>query len=295
MGERLFFQSGDRKLVALDGDTGLVDWSYRPPTGTINPNLWIGPRQVVFQVRKPNSVQVVDTATGRRFAEWPQTEEEEWPRPPLPIDDERVAVVSDRRTVALFDIVHGTNSWVFRENDKLPTHGPPRLFGDSERLLMLHDGNELIRLELSTGLKLWSLPLGIEDLCERPEALVYDSQRVYWASDRTLRAAALADGKLAWREPLIGPDSGWSLALTEQCVLACPRASSPVEGDMEGLSLLLRRRDTGAFVQRLWFREGISDVAVRLSPHGALVAAQGGLWAVGERTKPKSEGRISGP
>ena len=229
VGERLFFQvgdrSGDRKLLALDGDTGLVDWSYRPASGTINPNLWIGPSQIIFQVRKPNSIQVLETSTGQRRAEWPQTEEDAWPRPPLPIDDERIALVSDLLTVTLFDTVHGTSSWVFRESDKLPIHGPPRLFGDAERLLMLHNGNELIRLNLATGGKLWSLPLGIEDLSERPDALVHDAQRVYWTSDRMIRGASLRDGTIAWRAPLLGPESGWSLALTEHCVLVYPQVS----------------------------------------------------------------------
>ncbi len=312
VGERLYIQcgdqNGDHKLLALDGDSGLVDWTYRPAGGTINPNLLIGPNQIVFQVRRPNSIQVLDTSTGRRRAEWPQTDEEAWPRPPLPIDDERVALVSDVLTVALFDTVRGTNSWVFRESDKLPTHGPPRLFGDSERLLMLHNGNELIRLDLSTGVRLWSLPLGIEDLSERPDALVRDSQRVYWTSDRMIRGASLADGQTVWSAPLLGPESGWSLALTEQCILVYPRASRSLENESQGTSLVLRRRENGAFVQRLWFREGLghtparhparavpNEIAIRLSPRGALLASQGGIWALGAGKKPTTDMRTPGP
>jgi outer membrane protein assembly factor BamB len=282
IGERVFFLSGDRKLVALDGDTGLVDWSYMPAAGTINPNLWIGTRHVVLQVRKPNSIQVLETATGRRHAEFAQAEEEEWPRPPLPVDDDHLALVLDRRTVGLFDVRRGTNSWIFRESDKLPTHGPPRLLGDAERLLVLHDGQELIRLDITHGGKRWSIPLGMDDLSERPDTLLCDSERVYWASDRMVQCATLADGKIAWRQPLLGPELGWSLALSEQCIVAYPRASSQVERDLEGFPIVVRQRATGEYVQRLLFPVSVSEVSVRLAPGGALVAARGGLWALGE-------------
>ena len=213
--------------MALDGDTGLVDWSFAPPEGgELNPHLWIGPRRVALQVRKPNAILVLETASGRRLAEFPQTDQDgAWMRDPLPIDDDRVALVTDRRTVALFDLGRGAYAWIFRESPTLPTYGPPRLLGDAERLLVIHDGNELIRLDPATGAKRWSRPLGVEDLSERPEAMALDADRFYWASGRTLNAAALGDGELAWRRHLTGPEAGWSLALTERCVAAFPGPS----------------------------------------------------------------------
>ncbi|MDR3639685.1 MAG: PQQ-binding-like beta-propeller repeat protein, partial [Isosphaeraceae bacterium] len=292
VGERVVFLIGERKLVALDGDTGLVDWSHSPPSGTINPNLWVGPRHVVFQVRKPESIQVLETSTGRRRAEFSEHDAEEWPRPPLPIDDEHVALVLDRRTVGLFDLRKGTNSWVFRESDKLPTHGPPLLLGNAERLLVLHDGNELVRLDAATGRKRWLIGLGIDDLSERPDALAFDDHRIFWASDRTLQCASLADGAIIWRQPLIGPEAGWSLALSQRCVLAYPRESSQVERDVEGFPLVVRRRETGEYVQRLLFPASVSEVSVRLAPRGALVAARGGVWALGERVSAATEARV---
>ena len=179
--------------MALDGDTGLVDWSFSPPEGgELNPLLWIGPRRVALQVRKPNAILVLETASGRRLAEYPQTDEDgAWMRDPLPIDDDHVALVTDRRTVALFDLGRGAYAWTFRESPTLPTLQPPRLLGDAERLLVIQDGNELIRLDVATGAKRWSRPLGVEILSERPEAMALDADRVYWASGRTLNAAAL--------------------------------------------------------------------------------------------------------
>ncbi|MGE5754275.1 MAG: PQQ-binding-like beta-propeller repeat protein [Planctomycetaceae bacterium] len=293
VGNRVFCLRGERdaarkfvgrELLALDGDTGLADWSYAPASGAINPNLRIGPQRIVLQVRKPTAVLVLETSTGRRRAEYPQQREEDWARPPLPIDDDHVALVADRQTVALFDLRLGVESWIFRASRELPKNGPPRLLGDAERLLVLHDGTELIRLDAATGKQRWSHPLGIEDLSERPEAMALDGERFYWASGSSLNAVALADGAPAWGRHLTGPEAGWSIALTERCVMAFP-APKPgqVEGEIDGLPLVFRRRDTGELVQRLLFPVAVTGAAVRLAPRGALVAAQGGVWSLGER------------
>jgi hypothetical protein len=149
---------------------------------------------------------------------------------------------------------------------------------------VIHDGCTAIRLDPATGHNLWSRPLGVEDLSERPEATVLDGERLYWVSGPSLQAAALTDGALVWTRYLTGPETGWALALTERCIMAYPGpASSAAENEIDGLPLVFRRRDTGALVQRLFFPVTVSDVAVRLAPRGALVATRGGLWSLGER------------
>lgn len=283
VGNRLFCLRGERELLAVDGDSGLIDWSFTPGAGSLNPLLSIGPRRIVLEVLKPSEVLVLETATGRRHAGFPHKDDEGWVRAPLPIDDDHVVLVRDPRTVALFDLRAGVNSWEFCESRNLPKNGSPRLLGNAERLLVIHDGTELIRLDAATGTKLWGRPLGAEDLSKRPEAAVLDGERIYWASDRSLSAASLADGSLAWSKHLTGPDAGWSLALTERCVLAFPTYAIPPSSDGETLPLVFRRRDTGALVQRLIFPVAVADVTVQLAPRGALVATREGFWAVGER------------
>ena len=120
--------------------------------------------------------------------------------------------------------------------------------------------------------------------------MAIDGERFYWASNRTLNALRLADGSLGWSRPLTGPESGWSIALTARCVMAYPVISAHAEGELESLPLVFRRRDSGELVQRLVFPVAVSDVAVRLAPRGALVAAQGGSgrWASGPRWTPQS-------
>ncbi len=283
VGDRVFCLRGTSELLAVDGDTGLVDWAYSPATGSINPFLLVGPQQVIVQVRKPNAVLILETSSGRRINEFARAGDEDWARAPLLIDDDHVVLVPDRRTVSLFDLRRGVESWVFRESRELPKNGAPRLLGGPERLLVIHDGTELIRLDPTTGMKLWARPLGSENLSERPDATLTDNERFYWSSDRTLRAASLDDGKLIWSSHLTGPESGWAMALTARCVLGYPVLNGFNEEEMTSLPLVFRRRENGELVQRVLLPVSASEVAVRLTPRGVSVASQGAIWSLGER------------
>lgn len=293
VGGRVFCRRGDRELLAFDGDTGLLDWSFAPASGRLGPHLWIGPDRIALQVRKPNALLVLETATGRRKAEAAQpSEAEEWAREPLPLDDDHVAIVADRRTVVSMDLNRAAVAWSFRESSALPTNGPPRVLGDPERLLVLHNGNKLIRLDSKGGDKVWARPLGSEDLSERPEAMALDGDRFYWVSGSSggdvkatahLEAVALADGSTLWERFLAGPATGWGLSLARRCVAAYPVPSRSLDGDLDGLPLVFCRRDTGALVQRVLLPSAVSELAVRLAPRGAFVATQDTLWSLGDR------------
>ena len=295
VGGRVFCRRGDRELLAFDGDSGLLDWSFAPAVGRLGPHLWIGVGRIALQVRKPNAILVLETDTGRRRAEAAQAEEaEEWVRDPMPLDDDHIAIVSDRRTVVSLDLNRAAMAWSrpFRESDALPTNGPPRVMGDAERLLVLHNGNKLIRLDSKRGVKLWDRPLGSEDLSERPEALAIDADRIYWVSGSSggdvkatahLEAISLADGSTLWGRYLAGPATGWALSLTKHCVAAYPRPSRSLDGDLDGLPLVFCRRDDGELIQRVLLPSAVTELAVRLAPRGLFVATQDALWALGER------------
>jgi outer membrane protein assembly factor BamB len=269
-------------LMAFDGDTGQVDWSFTPTNGRINRHLLAGPRRIVLQVRKPNQVLVLDTATGRRQTEFAQGEADEWPRDPLPLDDDHVALVVSRTKVAKFDITKGLYAWEFEETRESPRLGAPRIFCDSERLLVLHDGQNLMRLDLATGSKVWKSwrLLGNEDLSERPEAVALAPGRVFVINGSTLAAFNLVDGSPIWKRLLNGPSSGWDLALTERSVVAFPEPSA--DGLMV-LPLVFHRRDDGEPIQRILFQAPVMQLAIRFSSRGALVATQAGGWAIGDR------------
>ena len=168
---RVFCLRGQSELLALDGDTGAVDWSFSAPPGQINPNFLIGADRTVLEVDKPNQLLVLRTDDGQPISRTTLDENERLERVPVPVDEDSVLLVSDRRTVKKFDLSHGQTVWVYQESIDLPVNGPPRLIGDSECLLVLHDGRLLIRLDPATGSKRWSSQLGVEDLSARPGAM----------------------------------------------------------------------------------------------------------------------------
>ena len=281
LGGRIFCLKGERELLAIEGDRGLVDWSFSSPGGEINPRLLVGPHKIVLQLRKPDSILILETSNGRKLGEFLTTSDEEWPRAPFPIDDDHVALVTDPMTIALFDLSKGVNSWRVRSSQKMPTHGAPRFLGDAERLFIVNDGTELIRIDPMTGAKKWSRLLGVEDLGDHPEALALDGERVYWVNGGMLSAANLSDGSRVWSHYVSGPDNGWSIELTDRYVVAFPGPKRKSDNEMERLPVVFRKRAGGELVQRLLFPTPARDVAVRLTPGGALVATPAALWAVG--------------
>ncbi len=50
VGGRVVCLRGDQAIVAIDGETGQVDWTYAPSVGRINPRLLAGPERIVLQV-----------------------------------------------------------------------------------------------------------------------------------------------------------------------------------------------------------------------------------------------------
>ncbi len=293
VGGRVFALRGDRELIAFDGDSGLIDWSYSPRQGSLNPNVWIGSERIVAQERDPASIVVLETATGRglnRIAR--PSGEEAWPRVPVPLDNDRVVLVPDRFSVALLDLSAGKIGWTFSESKSPPLHGPPRVLGDSERLLVLHDGRELIRLDPAGGGKLWSQTLGADDIGEREDALVLDGNQCYYVTGSTqltsppsLSALSLADGAILWSRYLAGPKRGWSLALSDRCVAAFsnPKADE-LSADIDSAPLALYQRKTGDLVERLVFPAENGRCTARLTPRGAIVATSDGIWSLGDRS-----------
>jgi cellulose synthase operon protein C len=287
---RVFCLRGQRELLALDGDTGALDWSFSSPPGEINSNFWIGADKAVLQITKPNQLLVLQTDDGKPITRADLADNDELKRPPFPLDDDSVLLVPDRCTVKKFDLSHGQTPWVYQESTDLPVNGPPRLLGDSERLLVLHDGRTLIRLDGATGSKRWSLLLGIEDLSGRPGSMAYDEKRFYCVNQRMLRAVSLEDGRPIWTQPLEGPESAiWSITLTEHHVLAYPTKSGQNDPTLvENMPLVVRRRDTGELVQRFVFQTALADASVKVDWRGALVATSRGVWGLAPKGASQS-------
>lgn len=284
VGNRVFCRRGDRELIALDGETGQVDWSYAPAQGRIASRFLIGPKRSLLQLREPNRVVVLETDTGRSpppVAE-PATAEE-WPRAPLAIDDSHAAVVADSWTVRLLDLDQNRVVWSFQDGapqpgSPKPPNGPPRLLGDGERLLALFDGQTLIRLDAKTGARIWTRRIGVENLAERPESFAIDALHCYVVDQGVLAALDLADGAPVWRNFLNGSNGEWSLATTRRHIVVVPSADRGTDDDDATVSFY--SRETGKIAERLGLPLPTGGFSLRFHPSGAVVAAAAGGWGL---------------
>lgn len=283
-GGRVLVLRGERELLALDGDTGEVDWTFAPPAGQINSRMGVGIQRLLLQVVGPNTAVVLDLETGRR-REYPLGGEgEPWAHDPFPVDDDRVVLTLGSESVGLFDTAQGALGWIDREKPVFPRTTPPRPLGDSGRLLVLYAGSVLVRLDPATGARLWSKPLGIEDISDWPRAFAWDHSRLYAAGldagGPTISAIDLKSGERVWTQPLTGPKTPFAVALTESYVVSYPTPRRGPTPALDSWALCLFRRDTGRLVQRVSIAEPVADVEVRLAAGSALIATQGGVWSL---------------
>jgi hypothetical protein len=107
----------------------------------------------------------------------------------------------------------------------------------------------------------------------------------------------LDDGARLWSCALTGPeDAVWSIALTQRCVIAYPNSSRLSAGGdnentpviLENMPVILRRRETGALVQRFVFPTTIADVMFKVDSRGALLATSRGMWSLGSKEANQS-------
>ena len=114
------------ELIALDGDTGAVDWSFSAPSGQINPNFLVGADRTILQVETPNQLLVLRTDDGQPTSRALRSRKTSGcERTPMPVDEDSVLLVTDLRTVKKFDLNHGQTVWVYQESRVLPVNGAP--------------------------------------------------------------------------------------------------------------------------------------------------------------------------
>ncbi len=289
-GNMILCLRGDRVLMAIDAESGQVAWSYTTKAEKFNELYWVGTRSVVIQAIKSNALLVIDLEKGIRRHEVAMPDGEPWLREPVALDEDRIALVPEIRTIALFEIARGKMAWTFQLSDQLPTSSAPRLLAEADHLLVLQNGNELSRVDVNTGRPIWTHLLGLESVCDRPNAFAMAADRVFCANGSELISLKLSDGKPAWRRPLVGPSSGWAVRLTERSVLAFPDPSFAQTETMPTLPVVVSRREDGRLLQRLafsWMAEarepkaGEMPLAVQLGGGGLTVVTESGLWTLG--------------
>ena len=214
---------------------------------------------------------------------WPK--EKRWNVRPVPMDEDHVLLVTDRRTVKKFDMTRGQFTWDYRESLEMPVNGPPRVMVDAERVLVLHDGKKLIRLDPVNGSRRWSAVLGIEDLSERPDAIACDEKRVYCVS------RAEPPGPVARRWPAaleLPPERPGELPVVDRAGRAVRRGLSPRSRSGRKTRSRACPSWCAGRTPAPWCSDSSSPrrsrtSSLRLDARGALLATSRALWALAER------------
>jgi outer membrane protein assembly factor BamB len=234
---RLFFQQDNRRLFAVDVETGQFLWHRwapaaqirpTPPAGKFQPWYHAGRDRLLIQTSLGVPL-LLDSLTGNELP--CSLRAGIWLCPPLAVSEQHVCVVPDHRHVVLFDLVSGREVWTHTiENPTLLNGQPPQLLTDGQNLVLgvrRNTGFEIDRLDLDTGERRWKSPTIIR---REPFDLTrgaLDRGAVYVVSGSVLEAISLADGKRIWDRPLTAADGGWQVLAAKNALLVHPVQAQP--------------------------------------------------------------------
>ena len=299
VGGRVFCLRGDRELIALDGDTGLVDWSFTPPAGRDQPEPLDRPaadRAPGPQAERAPGARDRRPAAGR--AEYPAGRGRGVARAAPAADRRRPRrcwCPTAGRSPSSTSTAGSARLGLPREPGAAQATARPGCSATPSGCWSLHDGNELIRLDPATGVEAVVAPAGHRGP-ERAARGASPRRRavLLGRAGQTLDAAlSLADGSLALDAP---PDRARRSRLVDRADRALRRWPTPAlappvgRRDRRACPLVFRRRDTGELVQRLLFPVADRRRRPSGSRPGALRRHPRGLWALGERSRSDESG-----
>ncbi|HTU21933.1 MAG TPA: PQQ-binding-like beta-propeller repeat protein [Gemmataceae bacterium] len=213
---RLFFLQGQRRLFALDAETGVVLWDRWAPDGALrlswprscfSPCYHASAETVLLQASGHR--WLLDAATGQPLHEAADSRDL-WQRSPLQVDERTLCVISDSRHLRLLDACTGKCLWTHRSDASTTLSGEmPSVLGRGDVLIYVQPANVgyyLQRLDRATGNPLWPRPRVLTAKSLDLSAWTFDSQALYGIEDRYLIARSLTDGKVLWRRALPSAD-----------------------------------------------------------------------------------------
>jgi outer membrane protein assembly factor BamB len=229
----LFCFCGERRLFALDVNTGEVAWGFWAPGakvrpladgGRFQPHYLADTGRVILQTTGGTRLMLA-SGTGHKVHEAP-TAIGPWRQPPLALDERRVCLVEDAHHVHLLDLATGKEIWTYQPRAPTSlTSEPPRLFGNREALFILvplNYGYQLERIDPATGKHLWPATPRISRTALDGKNAACDVKAVYYAAGNVLYARSLSDGKRLWQRPLPSPAGPWQVVRLGSTVAVYP-------------------------------------------------------------------------
>jgi outer membrane protein assembly factor BamB len=295
----LYMVQDARRLLALDADSGWIAWDAWPP------GAWRGPvkagprfrshylaadRRVVLQTTD-GTMLVLDGGTGLEVSRG-KTGRERWPRKPVAVDERHVALVTGPRDLLMLDAASGRAAWTFRAATPSLTAEAPVCRADGGSLLVVVDGWQLVRLDVTTGGASWEQAVAGAPL--DTSQLTAGTSAIFYIQGEALCARDLNDGRTLWRRPL-GPGPWQVLSAGDLLVAYRGRAEPvyaqpwttagylvafPVEAAWHDVPVCLVRPADGGVVGRFQLPANGPDVAAQVVRGWAVVASAGRLHGV---------------
>ncbi len=297
---RLFFRERNRRLVALDGETGFELWTRRAAASFLRWPDVPGRITSTFEAEEdivllPDRGEILDARSGSVLQ-------------PLPRQQER--------SITLIDPATGVQRWS-RELTSASTLGgqpPQRIALGPDSILLIVPRNHGTTIErIDGGRWLWSTLLRSSPPSHA--AISRDSGALYLAHEGELTAYSLTEGRRLWTRSLNGPPGHWRTARAGDWLLAWPierqRLAVPVPmtwgrleclltwNAEESVPVLLCDARTGQLVQRLnlpgrtlnlsirALGMGVEDelLALARTPTGLLIRTGDGVVHLAEMAK----------
>ncbi|HEY7329979.1 MAG TPA: PQQ-binding-like beta-propeller repeat protein [Gemmataceae bacterium] len=296
---RLFFLQNQRRLFALNAETGAVLWDrWAPdgplllpfPSGCFSPCYYAGSETVLIQT--PGRRWLLDAATGRQIHEAADSPEL-WRQPPVELDARTLCLAPEYRHLVLLDARTGQCLWTHRAANVTTLSGElPSVKGSGNLLLCVQPANIgffLQRLDRASGKGVWPRPRLLAAKTLESGTWTFDTDAIYIIEDRLLVARNPADGAILWRQPLLGEDG--HVRRVGDYLAVCPKGSrsetrfrfrslvGTVQWDLGPLlapeaicPLSLYDPKSGQLVQRLNFR---IESSVRTAPAKRRIQEEG--------------------
>jgi len=229
---RLFFLQGQRRLIALNAETGAVLWDRWAPDGPLrlpfpqghfSPYYYAGTQTVLIQMSCRR--WLLDAATGKQLHEAPDSRDL-WQRPPVQLDERTLCVTPDYRHIVLLDAQTGQCLWTYRPPGITTLSGElPSVLGQENLLLCVQPANIgyfLQRIDRATGKAVWPRPQLLAAKTLDSGAWAFDGDAVFILEDRSLTARSVGDGEVLWQRSL--PDASMHIRRVGDYLAVYPQA-----------------------------------------------------------------------
>ncbi|MHB1426930.1 MAG: outer membrane protein assembly factor BamB family protein, partial [Gemmataceae bacterium] len=243
---RLFFLQGQRRLFALNAETGAVLWDCWAPDGQLHLPFPHGYFSAYYQAGTETVLMqmsgrrwLLDARTGRQIHQAADSRDL-WQRPPLALDERTLCVVLDNRSVGLLDAQTGRCSWTHPLAGVTIRSGEmPSVLGKGNLLLCVQPANVgyfLYRLDRESGKPVWIQPGLLTAKSLDPSAWTFDAEALYGIEDDLLIARSLTNGEVLWQRALSvvsplssppragGTDAAWQARRVGDYLLVSPQA-----------------------------------------------------------------------